>query len=48
MRINISDAERAYDTYYEVSKMEIFFIEYKEKRIKEKENKIKELEDKIK
>ena len=48
IRINISDAERAYDTYYEVSKMEIFFIKFKEKRIKEKENKIKELEDEIK
>ena len=55
IRINISDAKRGYDTDYEVSKIQIFISEFKDKKIKEKENtikekdkKIKELEDKIK
>ena len=55
IRINISDAKRGYDTDYEISKIQIFISEFKDKKIKEKENtikekdkKIKELEDKIK
>ena len=47
IRINISDAERGYDTYCEVSKMEIFFIEFKEKR-KRKQNKRTRRRNKIK
>ena len=34
IRINTSDAKRGYDTDYEVSKIQIFFSKFKEKRIK--------------
>ena len=52
IRINTSDAERGYDTDYEVSKIQTFMSKFKKgqlkilekanKDIKEKENKIKE------
>ena len=56
IRINTSDAERGYDTDYEVSKVQIFITNFKDrqlkklekksnKKIKEKENKIYELEE---
>ena len=59
IRINTSDAERGYDTDYEVSKIQTFISKFKDrqlkklekesnKKIKEKEKKIKELKDKIK
>ena len=57
IRINTSDAERGYDTDYEVSKIQTFISKFKDrqlkklewnKKIKGKENKIKELEDEIK
>ena len=55
IRINTSNAKKGYDTDYEVSKMQIFASEFKDKEIKElentrkeNENKIKELEDEIK
>ena len=57
IRINTSDAERDYDTDYEVSKIQTFISKFKDrqlkklewnKKIKGKENKIKELEDEIK
>ena len=59
IRINTSDAERGYDTDYEVSKIQTFISKFEDrqlkkqkknqtKKIKEKENKIKELEDEIK
>ena len=34
IRINTSDAKRGYNTDYEVSKIQIFFSKFKEKRIK--------------
>ena len=59
IRINARDAERSYDTDYEVSKIQTFISKFEDrqlkkqkknqtKKIKEKENKIKELEDEIK
>ena len=59
IRINTSDAERGYDTDYEVNKIQTFISKFKDrqlkklekesnKKIKEKEKKIKELKDKIK
>ena len=52
IRINTSDAERGYDTDYEVSKIQTFISKFKDRQLKklEKESnkKIKELEDKIK
>ena len=47
IRINTSDAKRGYDTDYEVSKIQIFISEFKDKKIKENENTIKELEEEI-
>ena len=44
-RIN---AERGYNTDYEVSKIQMLISKFKDKKIKEKENKIKEKENKIK
>ena len=48
IRTNTSDAKRVYDTDYQVSKIQIFISEFKEKKIKEKENTIKEKDKKIK
>ena len=52
IRINTSDAERDYDTDYEVSKIQTFISKFKDRQLKklEKESnkKIKELEDEIK
>ena len=59
IRINTSDAERGYDTDYEVSKIQTFISKFKgrqlkelekesNKKIKEKKKKIKGLENKIK
>ena len=52
IRINTSDAERGYDTDYEVSKIQTFISKFKDRQLKklEKESnkKIKELEDEIK
>ena len=41
MRINISDAERDYDTDYEVSKMQVFISKFKDEKMKELEGEIK-------
>ena len=60
IRINTSDAERGYDTDYEVSKIQTFISKFKGRQLKElekesnkkikekKKNKIKGLENKIK
>ena len=48
IRINTSDVKRGYDTDYEVSKIQIFISEFKDKKVKEKDHKIKELEDELK
>ena len=48
IRITTSNAKKGYDTDYEVNKIQMFIIEFKDKKIKEKENEIKEIEDKIK
>ena len=48
IRTNTRDGKRGYNTDYEVSKIQIFISNFKEKTVKEKENKIKKLEDKIK
>ena len=42
-RINTSDAERGYDTDYEVGKTQAFISKFKDKKIKELEDKIKKL-----
>ena len=47
IRINTSDAKRSYDTDYQLSKIQIFTSEFKDKKDK-KRQKIKELEDEIK
>ena len=36
VRINTNNAERGYDTYYEVSKTQTFIGKFKETKIKEK------------
>ena len=41
MRINISDAERGYDTDYEVSKIQAFINKFKDEKMKELEGEIK-------
>ena len=41
MRINISDAERGYDTNYEVSKIQAFISKFKDEKMKELEGEIK-------
>ena len=43
IRINTTDAQRGYDTDYEVIKIKIIISKFKEKKIKEKENKTKEI-----
>ena len=48
IRVNTSNAKRGYDTDYEVSKIQIFISEFKDKKIKEKDNTIKEKDNKIK
>ena len=48
IRINTSNAKKGYDTDYEVSKIQIFISEFKDKKVKEKGHKIKELEDELK
>ena len=57
IRINTSDAERGYDTDYEVSKIQTFISKFKDRqlkkirkriKVKEKENKINELEGEMK
>ena len=52
IRINTSDAERGYDTDYEVSKIQTFISKFKDRQLKklEKEStkKVKEKENKIK
>ena len=55
IRINTSNAKKDYDTDYDVSKIQIFISEFKDKKIKQKENTIKEkdntrkgLEDELK
>ena len=57
IRINTSDAERGYDTDYEVSKIQTFISKLKDRqlkkirkriKVKEKENKINELEGEMK
>ena len=51
IRINTSDAERGYDTDYEVSKVQIFISNFKDRQLKKLEKKsnkkIKEKENKI-
>ena len=39
IRINTSNAERGYDTDYEVSKVQIFISKFKHKKIKKKKTK---------
>ena len=39
IRINTSNAERGYDTDYEVSKVQIFIRKFKHKKIKKKKTK---------
>ena len=41
IRINTSDAERDYDTDYEVSKIQTFISKFKERQLKESNKKIK-------
>ena len=43
IRINASDAERGDDTDYEVSKVQIFISNFKDKIVKELEDEIKKL-----
>ena len=46
IRISISNAKNGYDLDYEVSNIEAFIDEFKNKKIKELEDKIKETEEK--
>ena len=42
IRINTSDAERGYDTDYEVSKIQIFISKFKDKQLKKIRKRIKQ------
>ena len=48
IKINTGNAKKGYNTDYEVSKIQIFISEFKDKKAKEKENTKKEKDNKIK